>query len=337
MTKIAIVPVRFQNSYLHEGHQKLIDFAQKNSDRVIIVLGDSPTRLTTNNPLSFEIRKAMVMEQFPRVEIVHLPDYKYDDVWSKKLDDLIKLKTISSNEITLYGSRDSFIKCYTGIYNTHEVNVDGLSATLLRSLAHKKIENNENWRKGIIYASAHRYPVSFQTVDIAVLNEDQTKVLLGKKEFERGYRFIGGFVDVEDQSLEAAAKREVMEETGMIQTDDYKYLSSFRIDDWRYRKAKDKIMTAFFSCKNIFGTPKASDDIAKLEWFDINDLPTLMLEPEHVPMLVKLKATIKPIIPKEVLNAHKFIRDCETDLGFMGSPQYNLAKKIIEDYSKRQN
>lgn len=89
MAKIAILPVRFQNSYLHAGHKNLIDFAQDENDMVLIVLGTNPTRLTVDNPLSFDMRKEMIQTEYPKVAVVGLPDYKYDSVWSEKLDEMI--------------------------------------------------------------------------------------------------------------------------------------------------------------------------------------------------------------------------------------------------------
>ena len=298
MANIAILPVRFQNSFLHEGHRKLIDYAGLKNHYTIIVLGVAPTRLTYNNPLSFEIRKQMVQAEYPKVRVESLPDYKYDDVWSLKLDDLIEtiIPDQNRNSITLYGGRDSFINSYTGKHNTLSVNsisINKLSASDIRTVLHNKIENDQNWRSGIIYASAHRYPVSFQTVDIAVVDFERYRVLVAKKPHEKLFRFVGGFVDPTDISLETAAKRETMEETGMIETDDYKYIGSYRIDDWRYRKSKDKIMTAFFTCKFISGIPKASDDISMVEWKTIYTMNELEFEPEHRPLFNDLKKLIQ--------------------------------------------
>jgi hypothetical protein len=36
--------------------------------------------------------------------------------------------------------------------------------------------------------------------------------------------------------------------------------------------------------------------------------------------------------PSEVKEAEKYIRECESDLGFMGSPKYYEAKKIVDNY-----
>lgn len=134
------------------------------------------------------------------------------------------------------------------------------------------------------------HPISFQTVDIAVLDRKPNgveKVLLGKRKHEDAYRFIGGFVDVEDSSLEQAAKRELEEECGLkIETTECKYIGSFRVDDPRYKDGKDKIMTALFYSVHLTGEPVAGDDIHEVHWFELGyDIPIVK---EHIPLLKSL-------------------------------------------------
>lgn len=42
--------------------------------------------------------------------------------------------------------------------------------------------------------------------------------------------------------------------------------------------------------------------------------------------------TYDVIIPKNVVDAQKYIADCSSDMGFMGSPEYDRQKKIVDDY-----
>lgn len=37
-------------------------------------------------------------------------------------------------------------------------------------------------------------------------------------------------------------------------------------------------------------------------------------------------------IPEDVQEAQKYIRDCESDIGFCGSPEYNRQKAIVDAY-----
>lgn len=291
--KTAIIPARFQNGYLHDAHVKLIKHAMDNNERVIVFAGQPETRLTTNNPLPFEARKKMILELFD-IEVFPMPDFKYDDIWVKELDKRID-NIARGEEITLYGSRDSFINCYEqngGYFKVemvHDIVIENLSSSVLRQVTHKEIKNGNSWREGIVFASAYKYPVSYQTVDIAIIDSFKNRILLGKKKYEKKFRFIGGHVDVADSCLEEAAKREVIEEAGYIETANYKYICSTRIDDWRYRKSKDKIMTTFFYCNYIFGHSQASDDICDVQWFQLKDLTADIFEPEHIVLFNELE------------------------------------------------
>jgi bifunctional NMN adenylyltransferase/nudix hydrolase len=91
---------------------------------------------------------------------------------------------------------------------------------------------------------------------------------LARKPDEKKWRFIGGFSDPRTSSLEEDAKREVQEEAG-IEVEIISYLGSTLIDDWRYRGEQDKIKTALFLAKYIFGKPEGADDIAEVKWVPI--------------------------------------------------------------------
>lgn len=282
--RTGIIVARFQTSYLHTGHMKLINYVKELNERVIIFIGTSPARLTFNNPLSFEIRKIMVNEAFPSVEVFALPDHKSDEQWNDNLDTRIAEICPNEKDVVLYGDRESFINGYNGRYRKEfaNVTVHGISATRIRMGHHMFAPDSKEGRAGVIWASEHKYPISYQTVDIAIVNSLKNQVLLGRKSGETKYRFIGGFVDPYDQTLELAAKREAREECGDIETDDYKYIGSFRINDWRYRKEKDKIMTALFVAEFIYGSVRAGDDIEEVKWFNIESLTADDFEPEHI-------------------------------------------------------
>lgn len=52
------------------------------------------------------------------------------------------------------------------------------------------------------------------------------------------------------------------------------------------------------------------------------------LSPEMIAQISEAKK------PTDVKEAEKYIRDCENDLGFMGSPEYYKRKKVVQDYHK---
>lgn len=264
-TDVGVIVGRFQVNELHEAHIDLINSVLNKHDRVILFLGNSNIRNTTSNPLDYRARRAMIAEKFPTVEIHYINDHPSDAVWSKNLDKLITEQLLPMQTITLYGSRDSFLKCYSGKYNVCELEATTfISGTEVRRRVCNNYPPTADYRAGMIAATAYRYPTAFQTVDIAVIN-DKREILLARKPDEKKWRFIGGFSDPRSVSLEADAKREVSEESG-VEVDMINYLGSTLIDDWRYRGEQDKIKTALFVAKYIYGKPEGADDIAEVKW-----------------------------------------------------------------------
>jgi bifunctional NMN adenylyltransferase/nudix hydrolase len=265
--EVGVIVGRFQVPYLHEAHVDLINTVKKEHSRVIIFLGLSPARVTKRNPLDFEARKQMIHESFPDVTVLYIKDMPDDKTWSRTLDTNIQ-DVIGPQKAVLYGSRDSFISHYSGKYITVELIPERMiSGSELRKAASQTTKCCPSFREGVIWAASNQWPKAWPTVDVAVMSSDYQKVLLGRKPHETKYRFIGGFVDPTDGSLEVAARREVREETGNIEISDVTYISSSIVDDWRYRYEDDKIITTFFSCTYVYGCPTPTDDIGELRWF----------------------------------------------------------------------
>ncbi len=282
-TLTGVIIGRFQTPTLHQGHRYLIDHVVKRHDNILILIGCSPLPLTLRNPLDFESRKLMIAEAYPNATIAPLEDTKSDETWSLNLDSAIA-KHFPDQPARLYGSRDCFFSGYSGQHECITVPelVDSQSATEMRN-GISTINSNE-FRAGVIHASKQRFPTSYQVTDVAVINPRTGEVLLGQKpEDGDKHRFIGGFVDPKDDSLERAAKREVFEETSGLETADYHYLGSVRIPDWRYRGSEDGIMSAFFVAQYIFGHPKAADDLTALSWHPLSQVEELIAD-NHLPL-----------------------------------------------------
>lgn len=295
---IGVIIGRFQVHALHEAHGNLIDSVVSKHKRVILFLGVSPVIGTTKDPLDFTSRKLMIQESYPDINIAPLPDKRSDMVWSKTIDSRVR-EIFPLGSVVLYGGRDSFLPYYHGSFNVCELEQTVyISGTEVRKQVSEEIKSSPLWRAGAIYQSYNQYPVSYQTVDIACLGSGGHRILLCRKPNEDNFRFIGGFVDPSDSSLENAASREFREETGgNAEIDGLKYLGSFRVDDWRYKKGRDKIMTALFIGSMTYGSVSPSDDISELHWIGISDFKSEgfienNIVEEHIPLAKRVLEAI---------------------------------------------
>lgn len=285
---VGVIVGRFQVPILHEGHLGLIQSVRDKHKKVIIFLGLAPAKCSKNNPLDFEARKQMLLEAFPKINVLYTKDCKEDAVWSRKLDEQIGDILSPAQTAVIYGSRDSFIPHYTGKYPVRElVPTSYVSGSEIRKDICREVIATPEFRAGVVWAMGNQYPKCFPTVDIAIFDEDGEKLLLGRKPDEKQYRFIGGFADPKSPCYEADARREVKEETG-IEITDPEYIGSTIIDDWRYRAEPDKIKTIFFAAKYQFGRIQADDDIAEVKWFNIKELTADDIVNTHCPLLAML-------------------------------------------------
>jgi len=289
---VGVIVGRFQVPELHSAHRDLIESVMAKHGKTIIVLGLSPLPITRQNPLDFEARKQMIFGEYPGVLVLYSKDQASDEVWSRKLDETIGDVIAPGQTAVLYGSRDSFIAHYSGRFPTQELLQESyISGTEVRkAIAAASTGASVDFRRGVVWASAGRYPTCFATVDVAILNEDETKVLLARKPHEDKFRFVGGFSDPKSPSYEADARREVEEETHIAITDP-EYLASFVVDDWRYRGEADVIKTLFFRAKHFSGAPRADDDIAELRWFDLEEIKKSQVVETHQSLMAHLLKT----------------------------------------------
>jgi len=267
---IGVIVARFQVDELHEAHVELIQHVKQKHRKVIVFLGLSPLKCTQENPLDFEARKQMLLCTFPDINVLYIADQMHDDVWSNTLDQQIRHLVGPTQTVCLYGGRDSFISRYSGKYDTQELLQEVFtSGSARRKELSVSVKANPAFRHGVIWATQNRYPVCYPTVDVAVLDEQRSRILLGRKKDEKKYRLIGGFVEP-GHTLEQTVRKEVMEEAG-IEVNGIQYVSSFVIDDWRYRGEVDNITTSLFTALYTFGKPTPGDDIYEVRWFDISN------------------------------------------------------------------
>jgi bifunctional NMN adenylyltransferase/nudix hydrolase len=309
---VGVIIARFQVAELHEAHKELIDTVLANHAKVLIFLGLSQVRGSINDPLDFQPRKQMLLEayphdKYPNITIGYAKDNRCDDSWSEKLDGQIQDIIGPNDTVVLYGSRDSFLPHYKGKFDTRELQATRyVSGTELRAKIAQAPQSNPQFRAGAIWASYQRYPTVYSTVDIAVFDPKERRILLARKPLEDGYRFVGGFIDPKDDSFEEAALRELDEECGLtVGLAGLRYVGSKKVDDWRYAKnPSEKIMTHLYIGLYNMGAPRAADDIAEVRWFDYdkfnpkNAIDYSLVE-EHTSLWNMAKVYIDANFPKK--------------------------------------
>ena len=306
MKSFGVVIGRFQVPRLHLGHIALINAVQAahTPERTVVLVGQSFCSPNLHDPLPADLRMRMVLEDFPRVLCAAVPDHQSDEAWSARVDMLVAVAAEERGAkgddwtATIYGGRDSCLPHYSGRFPKQELPVQPCEAAsvIRRRIDPFQAQNRTDFRAGMIYAHKVRFPVSYQTVDIACVRRDAwtreagtgriNAVLMGKKG-GGNWHFPGGFVDPADESLEFAAWRELREECGDLEVSDREYLGSFRVNDWRYRASPEGIMTAFYLCIYAWGDVRAGDDLEDVAWCGL-DLPLDTIAVAHQPLWNRL-------------------------------------------------
>lgn len=284
-TDVAGIVGRWQVDDLHAGHKALIDEVRSQHRKVLIFVGVSDVLGSIENPLDYPTCAAMISAHYPDVVVLPIRDRICDKAWSKDLDHLIRLAA-PIGEITLYGGRDSFTQHYVGKFRT--IELDALrypSGTDIREEVGREVRASSDFRAGVIYSTFNQYPRLMMVVDVAALHGD--RILLARKEGELTVRFPGGFVDAADGSLEAAARRECQEETGVF-PESLDYLGSFPIPDGRMG-ARDAMLSAFFLGHVMQGGQiKTSEELQDAAWVPVQELRQLKWYPNHAPLFEAL-------------------------------------------------
>lgn len=287
LTEVGVVVGRFQVPELHKGHKSVIDFVLSRHKQVSIILGVPKTRSTPKNPMDFHTRYMMIKDAYKsstNLTISAIMDIRDDVEWSRKLDEKLE-EMYHGKSITLYGSRDSFIRHYSGKHKTQELESDILiSGSMIREEIKDQVISTPEFRAGVVYAANDRFFNAIPTVDVALVDikKESKRILLGRKKDEKNFRLIGGFVDAKDSSYEDAATRELREEAGVnVEIGDMRYVMSWKIDDWRYKDQQAKIITNLYVTELRWGSPRPGDDIYELQWFDMATLKKSDVMEEH--------------------------------------------------------
>ncbi len=133
------------------------------------------------------------------------------------------------------------------------------------------------------HAVVATYRNPFPTVDI-IIRQGEKIVLIERKNDPKGWALPGGFVDY-GESLEQAAQREALEETGLVLTD----LRQFRAYSEPDRDPRRHNISLVFTAGGS-GELRGGDDAATARLFALDDLPELCFD--HARILADYRASL---------------------------------------------
>jgi 8-oxo-dGTP diphosphatase len=153
----------------------------------------------------------------------------------------------------------------------------------------------------VIYT--YKYPKPAVTVDCVIFGYERSslKVLLikrGVEPFKAGWALPGGFVKT-DETLDEAARRELLEETGVGNV----YMEQLYTFGEVERDPRDRVISvAYFALISLskVQTVKGGTDAISAEWFDFTQLPALAFDHKSILQSaverLRSKITYQPIV-----------------------------------------
>ena len=128
----------------------------------------------------------------------------------------------------------------------------------------------------------YKYPHPAVTADCIVFTSDnQVLLIVRKNEPCKGqWAFPGGFMNI-DETAEAAAVRELQEETGILldETDIFQVGAYTTVD----RDPRERVITiAYLAEIDKPVAVKGTDDAANAQWFPLDALPPLAFDHEEI-------------------------------------------------------
>lgn len=313
----SLVIGRFQTPSLHPGHEGLLRVAAENG-RVLVALGNNPLTPSFVHPLPYEYREIMISEYLVESGVNHkimkINDHQSDDRWADQMVKSItyavgssllsglsvKITPIvgkdSAFDTIVYGKKfsshlaealaDHGVEVLPPVYVPYEYG--NFSATDIRKdIGDRRMLNIYDPAEAIIWATQNRYPTAYMCVYVAAFCK--RRILLIQKHEGSEWQLPGGFTDPADNGFDdplvGDAIRELQEETNIdlsYEVNCLRFIGHYRIDDWRYRKERDKINTSLYMAnlddmpfKNLEALTQAGDDAYAAEWYYINYLPPI--------------------------------------------------------------
>lgn len=184
----------------------------------------------------------------------------------------------------------------------------------------------------------YEFPRPAVTVDCVIfgLDDSELKVLLIKRAsdpFKGRWALPGGFVDM-DETLDAAARRELEEETGLRQA----YMEQLYTFGDPGRDPRGRVVSiAYWALTRVLAQPvRAASDAEAAAWFGLSDLPTLAFDHARILALaherLRGKVRYQPVgfelLPREftlsrLQRLYEIVLDRELD-------KRNFRKRILD-------
>lgn len=144
--------------------------------------------------------------------------------------------------------------------------------------------------------------IPLHVIHVAAIIKKDNKYLLSQRSLKDEqapgvWTFPGGKVEInsmerEENTIEDALKREVMEETGVEIEDKIKYLHS----DGFVRVSGDHVIGIYFLVNYKSGTPRPLEDQEQVKWLTLKEIEKIVTEQNSIyiePVVKKIKEEIK--------------------------------------------
>ena len=121
----------------------------------------------------------------------------------------------------------------------------------------------------------------FQMCGASVILYKDSKVLLQQRKDNKCWGYHGGRVEL-GECVEEAAKRELLEETG-LHAENIEFFGVFSGPDLHHVYPDGNevyIIDLVYLCNEFMGTPKCQEsEVLDLQWFDFNNIPNNLSPP----------------------------------------------------------
>jgi 8-oxo-dGTP diphosphatase len=151
------------------------------------------------------------------------------------------------------------------------------------------------------------------TVDIAIISNNNILLIKRKNDpFKDCWAIPGGFIE-ENEAVETAAKRELLEETSIDVVKHSISLQQFKVYSQPLRDPRQRVISVCFvtiiepviiSSLNI----KAADDAKEFQWFSLEKLPVLAFD--HSKIISDIKAHINHSLCSSSMSTECAVKEC---------------------------